>query len=427
VSPTSIVYKMPSVSKISGAMEDLDLTGKETKTLKLSLRNLDDFPHDVNVKLILPRELKVDVDEKRIQALKEGTFVFDDPDINDLLKDSDVQRNLTFHAAIQPADVYIICVPTPIIEHKEIADLSYLEKAVDSMCTVLKKGDLIIIESTTPTKTARENIIPAIKSRTGLVAGEDVYLAQCPERILPGNIYHELVNNDRIIGGITEQSTELAAKLYSRIVKGNLYKTDDITAEFCKLMENAYRDVNIAFANEMALLAENLGIDPQEAIRIANKHPRVNILTPGIGVGGHCLPLDPWFLKEQDPLHTSIISTARRVNDSMPFHVARKIRIELKELCHPKIAVAGLAYKPNVNDSRESPAFKIVSILREEGYTVEAFDPLVDEKSDKKLEDRVKGFDCLVVLVKHDVLMEDLAENQERIKKSLNHPIIMIF
>jgi UDP-N-acetyl-D-mannosaminuronic acid dehydrogenase len=368
-----------------------------------------------------------DVDKKRIQVLKEGTFVFDDPDINNLLKDSTVQENLTYHGTIQAADAYIICVPTPIIEHKEIADLSYLEKAIDSTCTVLKKGDLVIIESTTPPKTVREKVIPVIESVTGLITGKDVYLAQCPERILPGNIYHELVHNDRIIGGITEQSTRLAVELYSRVVKGNLYETDDITAEFCKLMENAYRDVNIAFANEMALLAENLGIDPKEAIKIANRHPRVNILEPGIGVGGHCLPLDPWFLKERDPLHTSLISIARRVNDSIPFHIAKKIRIVLKELCHPKIAVAGLTYKPNVLDTRESPTFKIVSILKEEGFTVKAFDPLVDGKTDKKLEDRIKGFDCLVVLVKHDILMKDLAENRERIEKALNHPIIMTF
>jgi len=368
-----------------------------------------------------------DTDKEKINSLREGTFNFDDNDINNLLNDSDVKDNLTFHSTPQQADVYVICVPTPIINKKEIADLSYLDDAFNSLLGLLKTGDLIIIESTTPPLTIQDRVIPPIEQSTSLIVGKDLFIAQCPERILPGNIYHEIIHNDRIIGGVTAESTRLAVELYSRIVKGKLYETDSITAEFCKLMENAYRDVNIAFANEMKILAENLKIDPYEAIQLANKHPRVNILNPGIGVGGHCLPLDPWFLKEQDPLHTSLITLARRINDTMPFHVARKIRLALKDLCHPKIAVAGLTYKPDVKDFRESPAFKVVSILREEGFELKTFDPFQDGQETMKLETFVKGQDCLVILVKHSILMEDLEKNRDAIEKALNHPIIMIF
>ncbi|GFP22722.1 UDP-N-acetyl-D-mannosaminuronic acid dehydrogenase, partial [Candidatus Hakubella thermalkaliphila] len=206
-----------------------------------------------------------------------------------------------------------------------------------------------------------------------------------------------------------------------------LYLTDDVTAALCKLMENTYRDVNIALANEFALVAEGLGVDIKEAIFLANKHPRVNILNPGIGVGGHCIPIDPWFIKEVDPKHTNLIMTARRINDEMPEKIASQIRKKVRDLVKPQIVALGAAYKPDTYDIRESPAIKIVNLLREDGYQVELYDPLVKEYAYDSLLDVVEGKDCLVVLVEHKKIVEELESNLELIKSRMRNPLIVRF
>jgi UDP-N-acetyl-D-mannosaminuronic acid dehydrogenase len=290
----------------------------------------------------------------------------------------------------------------------------------------LQKGNLVIIESTIPPLTCREIIIPLLE-KSGLKVGTDVLLCHCPERILPGNIFEEIVHNDRVIGGIDQESSLAAREIYSSFVKGDLYLTDDVTAELCKLMENTYRDVNIALANEFALVAEGLGVNIKEAIFLANKHPRVSILNPGIGVGGHCISIDPWFIKEVDPKHTNLIMTARRINDEMPEKIASQIRKKVKDLVKPQIVALGAAYKPDTYDIRESPAIKIVNLLREDGYQVELYDPLVKEYAYDSLLDVVEGKDCLVVLVEHKKIVQELESNLELIKSRMRNPLIVRF
>jgi UDP-N-acetyl-D-mannosaminuronic acid dehydrogenase len=221
-----------------------------------------------------------------------------------------------------------------------------------------------------------------------------------------------------------EKASQIAKELYSSFVKGHLFITDDVTAELCKLVENTFRDVNIALANEIEQVSETLGVDAQEVIKLANNHPRVNLLNPGIGVGGHCIPLDPWFIKEIDPENTSLIFAARRVNDERPKRIAGKIRRLLKDISNPKIVVLGIAYKPNTYDTRESPALEIIEILRTDGYDVTCYDPLVKNYEYTTIADVVKGKDCLAVLVEHDPIKEELEENLDRIKKQMRTPII---
>jgi UDP-N-acetyl-D-mannosaminuronic acid dehydrogenase len=260
-----------------------------------------------------------------------------------------------------------------------------------------------------------------------LKIGEKIHLAHCPERILPGNVFHEIQYNDRIIGGCTNEASMMAREIYSSFVKGNIFITDDVTAEFCKLAENTYRDVNIALANELALVADAIGIDARTAIDLANKHPRVNILNPGIGVGGHCIPIDPWFLKEVDPKHTSLILAARRVNDHMPALVAARIRKELKDIENPRIVVLGITYKPDTNDLRESPALEIIRQLQEDGYDVRYHDPVVEGRGYDSISDVAEAADCLAVLVPHRRIIEELNADKEAICGRMRTPKILIF
>ncbi len=263
-----------------------------------------------------------------------------------------------------------------------------------------------------------------IEKQTDLVVGETVYLAHCPERILPGDIFHEIVYNDRIIGGINEKTRDMAAAVYASFVKGELYKTDDVTAELAKLMENSYRDVNIALANEFNAVAETLGIDGRRAIELANKHPRVNILSPGIGVGGHCIPLDPWFIKEVDPANSRLIFTSRLINDEMPARIAARIRRRVRDISAPRLTVIGAAYKPDVDDPRESPALEIVKLLREDGYDVAHYDPLIDGMGYESLAEAAKDADLLAILIPHRVVLEELARDRAAIEAAMRTPAI---
>lgn len=366
----------------------------------------------------------VDINENIVRAINEGVLLIKEEELQALLDDPAVKANLRAQSTPCEGDVFIIAVPTPVDPRKKVADMRYVDEAVESLLPYLRPGNLIIIESTVPPLTCRERITPVIEARTGLTVGEDVFLAHCPERILPGDIFHEIVYNDRIIGGINEKTRDLAANVYASFVKGNLYKTDDITAELVKLMENTYRDVNIALANEFAAVADTLGIDARQAIELANKHPRVDILSPGIGVGGHCIPIDPWFIKEVDPANSRLIFMSRLINDEMPSRVAARIRRAVREVPVPRIVALGAAYKPNVDDPRESPAIKIVELLREDGYDVAHYDPLIEGMEYPSLVEAARGADLLAILVPHRVILEELARCRAEVEAAMRRPVI---
>lgn len=367
----------------------------------------------------------VDINENIVRAINEGVMHIREEELQRLMDDPQVRAHLRAQSTPCEGDVFIIAVPTPLDKRKKVADLSYVDDAVQSILPYLRPGNLVIVESTIPPLTCRERITPMIEKATGLKVGETIFLAHCPERILPGDIFYEIVHNDRIIGGINEQTRQMAAQVYASFVKGQLYLTDDVTAELVKLMENTYRDVNIALANEFNAVAETLGIDGREAIRLANKHPRVNILMPGIGVGGHCLPIDPWFIKEVDPANSRLIFTARLVNDEMPHKIAAKIRRTVRDIVQPKIVALGAAYKPNVEDLRESPALEIVALLREDGYNVAHYDPLVAGMEYSSLVEVCRGADMLAVLVPHDQIVADLERDRAAIEAVMRTPIIV--
>jgi UDP-N-acetyl-D-mannosaminuronic acid dehydrogenase len=245
--------------------------------------------------------------------------------------------------------------------------------------------------------------------------GGDIHLAHSPERILPGNVFEEIVTNDRIIGGFSDTGRKLAAKLYEPFLEGEIYYTDLTSAELCKLMENTFRDVNVGLANEFALIGDKLGVDVSDVIELANRHPRVDILSPGIGVGGHCLPVDPWFLNEVDPEHTHIVTTARRINDTMPAIVAREIRHTVAGYTDPRILALGISYKPNTYDQRNSPAKKVVEELRLDGYDIVHRDPHVEGSSYDDFTELLttEDPDVVVQLVPHDQVVAELSDHAD--------------
>lgn len=308
-----------------------------------------------------------------VDSLRRGEVHIFEPGLNEVVRD--VLQNGSLQVATQPvaADAFIIAVPTPFHEDKK-ADLSYVRAAAESIVPVLRSGNLVVLESTSPPLTTREVVQPILE-RSGLLAGKDFLLAYSPERVLPGQIMKELVENARVIGGIDEASSIAGRDLYSIIVKGEIVLTDATTSEMVKLMENTYRDINIAIAMEFSRLADRFGVDIWEALAIANRHPRVRILSPGPGVGGHCISVDPWFLVEKAPDLTDLIHTARMVNDSQPAFVLQTIKRLVPNLRGVKIAVLGLAFKPDVDDLRESPAIEVVNLLVEAGALVKACEP----------------------------------------------------
>lgn len=368
----------------------------------------------------------VDIDENIVKAINSNEMHINETLLQRLMEKPTVRENLISQHTPTTADVFIISVPTPLDKRKKLASLEGVKTATESILPYLRNGNLVVVESTVPPLTLRELIKPMIEGY-GLKVDESILLAHCPERILPGEIFYELVHCDRVIGGISEQSSLKAKELYSSFVKGNIYLTDDVTAEFCKLMENTYRDVNVALANELAGVGDTLKIDIHKAIELANKHPRVNILKPGIGVGGHCIPIDPWFIKETDPENCSLIFTARKINDGMPRNIAAKVRKAVRSISEPNIVALGVTYKPNIYDMRESPALEIIRLLTEDGYHVKVYDPLTKEYPCGSILDVVGEADCLVVLVKHDIVMKELQEYSEEIKKAMRTPIILSF
>ena len=266
----------------------------------------------------------VDIEENVVNAINEGILHLAEEDVSRMLKEPRVRENLQAQKNPCEADVFIISVPTPLDEKKRVADLSQVVDAVESILPYLRSGNLVIVESTVPMLTCRNILAPLIE-KTGLKAGKDIFLCHCPERILPGEVFEEIVHNDRVIGGLDEKAAEMTREIYASFVKGNLYLTDDITAELVKLMENTCRDVNIALANEFAAVAEGLGVNVVQAIELTNKHPRVDILKPSIGTGGHCIPVDPWFIKQIDPVNSRLIHTARLINDEVPHKIAGSV------------------------------------------------------------------------------------------------------
>jgi UDP-N-acetyl-D-mannosaminuronic acid dehydrogenase len=342
-----------------------------------------------------------------------------------ITRDPEVVRNLSATTEMESGDIIIIAVPTPLRENARVADLSFVDAAVETVAGHLKPGNLVILESTVPPLTCRKHVASRITEITGLRCPDDVMVAHCPERILPGRILHEIVHNDRIIGGMDKESAEAARRVYASFVKGQLRVTDDVTAELCKLLENTHRYVNIALANEMRNVAESIGVDWREAFELVNCHPRVSYLTPGIGVGGHCIPLDPWFIRECVPDNVEVVEAAGRVNDAQPAKVAAAIRRACASVKSPVVVAVGASYKPDTDDMRESPAIHVVDLLRQDGYDVRHYDPMVPGMGYTSLADAAKGADLLVVLVNHSVVREELSGKRAAIENVMNRPMVM--
>lgn len=355
----------------------------------------------------------VDIAERIVDELNEGRAHFSEPDLDSLVRSAVVSGRLQAYREAQPADAFVIAVPTPMLADKS-PDMRAVDAAARSISRVLEPGNLVILESTSPlgTTVTIGDIIGA--ERADLIREDgsmDIALAYCPERILPGRMVTELIENDRVVGGITPDCAERARELYRTFVRGEIFLTDAMTAELVKLMENAYRDVNIAFANEIANICDARGIDAWRAIALANRHPRVDILSPGPGVGGHCIAIDPWFLITRNPELSSLMAAARKVNDDRPKALLAKIRAAAERAGSKRVACLGLAYKPGVDDLRESPAMQIAMTLADEGFEVIAAEPhiaaLPAELADRAnvelagAEEAIARCDVIALLVAH--------------------------
>lgn len=361
-----------------------------------------------------------DVNLEVINSLKKGHIHIVEPDLQEAFLEVFNEKKLIPINELKKSDVFIIAVPTPFKkEHQEkIADLSYVESAAKMVSKVLEKGNLVILESTVPPMTTKM-MTDILEKETG-ISRENFMTAHCPERVLPGRILFELENNDRIIGVEKKEAGEYTKEIYKTMVKkGTCYVTDDITAEMCKLVENTFRDINIAFANELSVICDKLNIDVFKLIELANKHPRVNILTPGSGVGGHCLAVDPWFIVEKFPKEANVIREARLINDYKPRFIANKVDNILKGNRNLKIGILGLAYKPDIDDLRESPAIEIAEILRDKGYNVIACEPNVHKKEVNKFElytfsEIIDKSDYLVLTQGHKEFKENINKLKEK-------------
>ncbi|MBA4376196.1 MAG: UDP-N-acetyl-D-mannosamine dehydrogenase [Anaerolinea sp.] len=347
----------------------------------------------------------VDNNPDVVKSLKAGKVHIYEPGLGEVVEKALKSGKLQVANAPVPADAFIIAVPTPFYDDKK-ADLSYVCSAAESIVPILRPGNLVILESTSPPLTTRDRVQPILE-KSGMKAGNDFMLAYSPERVLPGQILKELIENARVIGGVDRASAEAGRDLYKLFVKGEIILTDATTSEMVKLMENTYRDVNIAIANEFSRLADRFGVDVWEAIQIANRHPRVKILNPGSGVGGHCISVDPWFFVEAAPDITPLIHTARNVNDGQPKFVITLVDRALGGIQGKQIAVLGLAFKPDVDDLRESPAVEVSRLLVKAGAIVTAYEPY---KSDFKiqgasvmptLEKTILNAEAILLLVDH--------------------------
>lgn len=347
--------------------------------------------------------LGVDINPKTIESLQKGKINIEEPGLQEVYEEVFNNGNLKVSTTPEAADAFIISVPTPNNDNEyKSCDVSIVESAVKSILPVLEKGNTIIVESTIAPKTMDDYVKPLVEEQ-GYNIGEDIYLVHCPERVLPGKILEELVYNNRIIGGVTPSCIEAGKRVYSTFVKGEMIETDARTAEMSKLMENTYRDLNIALANELAKICNDLSINALDVIEMANKHPRVNIHQPGPGVGGHCLAVDPYFIIAKDPENSPLIQTGRRINNSMPEYVVEKAIEALKILDGKKVTVFGLTYKGDVDDIRESPAFDIYQLLlKEPDIEVAAYDPHVELNFvEKDMNKALDGSSLVLILSDH--------------------------
>jgi UDP-N-acetyl-D-mannosaminuronic acid dehydrogenase len=345
----------------------------------------------------------VDVSKHVVDTINQGKIHIVEPDLDILVKSAVQAGNLK--AGLQPveADVFVIAVPTPFKGDHD-PDLSYVESATKMICPYVKPGNLVILESTSPVGTTDE-IVGKILNEHGHDTDKDVYVAHCPERVLPGRILVELVENDRIVGGINQKSTDVAVEFYKSFVRGEVLATDSRTAEMAKLTENSFRDVNIAFANELSLICDKEGINVWELIKLANRHPRVKILNPGPGVGGHCIAVDPWFIVARNKDTARLIHAARLVNDSKPEWVINKIKTKAEKFKKPVIGCLGLAFKADVDDLRESPAVEIVRhIIKDKVGEVLISEPNLESHKEFNLlpcDEVIRRSDIIVILVDH--------------------------
>lgn len=345
----------------------------------------------------------VDINLNIIDKLNRKELHIYEPGLKELLCKALEIGKITFSTMPVHSDAFIVSVPTPVNKDKS-ADLTFVVKAIEMIIPFLQKGNLIVLESTVPPRTVVHTVLPLLE-KTKLEIGKELFVSYSPERVLPGNLINEIVNNDRIIGGINDKSTELAEDLYKRFVKGKIHKTNSTTAEIVKLIENTYRDINIAFANELARIGSSLEINIWDAIELANNHPRVNIHKPGPGVGGHCIAVDPWFIIHEFPHEAELIKLAREQNELMPLSIVKTVENIVKHIEDPTITLLGLSYKGNVDDIRESPSLQILSCLNDKKYKVKVYDPYVQLKIPQKYEnlnEAVKGSDCLLILTDHD-------------------------
>lgn len=351
----------------------------------------------------------VDINPAVVESLNKGKAHFVEDEIPELLSKAIKLKTFKASTKVEDANVFIICVQTPLDKNYNIADLEYVKIACEMIVPNLKKGNMVVIESTiSPAST--EMLFRKVLEQSKLKAGSDFHLIHCPERAIPGKTIFEMINNHRVIGGFTEEGAKAAKKLYSSFVDSKkIYCTNLRTAEIVKIFENTYRDLNIAIANEFAMISEELKIDVWEAIKLANLHPRVEILKPGPGVGGHCIAIDPWFLTEAT-LNAQLIQTARRINDGMPNYTLLLTKQLIGDKIHfPTITVLGVSYKGNIDDARETPALKFINLAQKQGITVKIHDPLNVEFEGGpllSLEKAVENSDIIVLITNHDIFLD---------------------
>jgi len=335
-----------------------------------------------------------DIDKEKIGRLQRGLLPFEEKGLPELFKQA--QHHFVPIDIIEPSDVFILTLPTPITKNKE-CDISYVVSAVKSVCSVLKDGDLVVLESTVSPGTTVNTVKPLLEKTR-----KHFFLSYVSEKAIPGNTIYEMQHNHRIIGGINKESAEKTKKIYSSFVQSPIHLTDCTTAETVKLLENTYRDVNIALANELAKRLPLVNVNVWEAIKLANFHPRVHLHQPGPGVGGHCIAIDPWFLVNEN---TSLIKEARRINDTMPKYVVAMIQNLLDTTTSSTVVLLGVSYKGNVDDDRESPTYNIKEFLESKGITVRLYDPHITNNPEvsNQLEKVTKNADCLVLITDHNI------------------------
>lgn len=364
--------------------------------------------------------LGVDVQPRIVDTINKGKIHIEEPGLGELVLECVSAGRLRAAKSPEPADAFIIAVPTPSRQDELLScDLTYVTEAVKAIIPLVQKGNVVIVESTIAPCCMDDEVVPVFEE-AGLTPGVDFYLAHCPERVLPGRILHELRYNNRIVGGITPLCAEKAAEVYRTFVEGEIVLTEAKTAELSKCMENTFRDVNIALANELAKICGELGVNCYDVIRISNKHPRVNIHQPGPGVGGHCLAIDPYFVYAKAPETARLIKHARDINRSMPRYVADAVNVLLSGIKSPVISIFGTAYKGNVDDVRESPALEVIRLLAYD-FELRIHDPHVNGTGYANFDEAISGSDLVLVLCDHD---EFKSLDFDVLKNKMRRPVI---